>query len=85
MRRPLFIKIFLGVWLSFLFVTYFVWFEDSLLKQSPSRTTAVAAQIALSGAASAIRLGGEEGGQRRFPGAEHDQRRAVAFLAQTAA
>jgi two-component system OmpR family sensor kinase len=61
MRRPLFVKIFLGVWLSFLFVTYFVWFEDSLLKESPSRTTAVSAQIALAGAASAIRLGGEEG------------------------
>ncbi len=61
MRRPLFLKIFLGVWLSFLFVTYFVWFEDSLLKQSPSRTTAVAAQIALSGARAAIRLGGEQG------------------------
>jgi two-component system OmpR family sensor kinase len=59
-RRPLFIKIFLGVCLSFLFVTYFVWFEDSLLKESPSRTTAVQAQIALAGAASILRVGGEE-------------------------
>ena len=59
MRRPLFVKIFLGVWLSFLFVTYFVWFEDSLLKTSPSRTTAVQAQIALAGASSIVRLGGE--------------------------
>jgi len=61
MRRPLFVKIFLGVCASFLFVTYFVWFEDSLLKTSPSRTTSVQAQIALAGASSAIRLGGEEG------------------------
>ena len=60
MRRPLFVKIFLGVCASFLFVTYFVWFEDSLLKQSPSRTTAVQAQIALAGASSIVRLGGEE-------------------------
>lgn len=60
MRRPLFFKIFLGVWASFLFVTYFVWFEDSLLKESPSRTTAVQAQIALAGAASVLRVGGEE-------------------------
>lgn len=60
MRRPLFVKIFLGVWLSFLFVTYFVWFEDSLLKQSPSRTTQQAAEIALAGASSVIRLGGED-------------------------
>ena len=60
MRRPLFVKIFLGVCASFLFVTYFVWFEDSLLKQSPSRTTAVQAQIALAGASSIVRLGGED-------------------------
>jgi two-component system, OmpR family, sensor kinase len=60
MRRPLFVKIFLGVCASFLFVTYFVWFEDSLLKESPSRTTAMAAQIALAGASSIVRLGGEE-------------------------
>ena len=60
MRRPLFVKIFLGVCDSFLFVTYFVWFEDSLLKQSPSRTTAVQAQIALAGASSIVRLGGED-------------------------
>ena len=60
MRRPLFVKIFLGVCASFLFVTYFVWFEDSLLKESPSRTTAVQAQIALAGASSIVRLGGED-------------------------
>ena len=66
MRRPLFVKIFLGVWLSFLFVTYFVWFEDSLLKQSPSRTTAVQAQIALAGASSIVRLGGEDALRREL-------------------
>jgi two-component system OmpR family sensor kinase len=60
MRRPLFVKIFLGVWASFLCVTYIVWFGDSLLKQSPSRTTAVQAQIALAGAASILRVGGEQ-------------------------
>jgi two-component system OmpR family sensor kinase len=66
MRRPLFVKIFLGVCASFLFVTYFVWFEDSLLKESPSRTTAVQAQIALAGAASIVRLGGEEALKREL-------------------
>ena len=60
MRRPLFVKIFLGVWASFVCVTYIVWFGDSLLKQSPSRTTAVQAQIALAGATSVLRVGGEE-------------------------
>jgi two-component system OmpR family sensor kinase len=60
MRRPLFVKIFLGVWASFLCVTYIVWFGDTLLKQSPSRTTAVQAQIALAGAASVLRVGGED-------------------------
>ncbi|HEY8254022.1 MAG TPA: histidine kinase dimerization/phospho-acceptor domain-containing protein, partial [Rhizomicrobium sp.] len=66
MRRPLFVKIFLGVCASFLFVTYFVWFEDSLLKQSPSRTTAVQAQIALAGASSIVRLGGEDALRREL-------------------
>jgi two-component system OmpR family sensor kinase len=66
MRRPLFVKIFLGVCASFLFVTYFVWFEDSLFKESPSRTTAMAAQIALAGASSIVRLGGEEALQREL-------------------
>jgi two-component system OmpR family sensor kinase len=66
MRRPLFVKIFLGVCASFLFVTYFVWFEDSLLKESPSRTTAVQAQIALAGASSIVRLGGEEALKREL-------------------
>jgi two-component system OmpR family sensor kinase len=66
MRRPLFVKIFLGVCVSFLFVTYFVWFEDSLLKESPSRTTAVQAQIALAGASSIVRLGGEEALRREL-------------------
>src|SRR4051812_6943029 len=79
MRRPLFVKIFLGVCLSFLFVTYFVWFEDSLLKQSPSRTTAVAAQIALAGASSAIRLGGEAGLRQELETWPKIERRYLTF------
>ena len=59
MRRPLFLKIFLGVCLSFLAVTNIVWITDSILQENPSRTTERTARVGLSGAASAIRLGGE--------------------------
>jgi two-component system OmpR family sensor kinase len=59
MRRPLFLKIFLGVCLSFVFVTIIVWLTDSILQQNPSRTAERIAGVGLAGAASAIRLGGE--------------------------
>lgn len=60
MRRPLFLKIFLGVCLSFFFVTIIVWLTDSILQQNPSRTAERMAGVGLAGAASAIRLGGEK-------------------------
>jgi two-component system OmpR family sensor kinase len=59
MRRPLFLKIFLGVCLSFVVVLNFVWFIDSILQQNPSRNAERTARLGLAGAASAIRLGGE--------------------------
>ncbi|HWU55122.1 MAG TPA: ATP-binding protein [Rhizomicrobium sp.] len=59
MRRPLFLKIFLGVCLSFIVVVNLVWFVDSLLQQNPSRGAERFARVGLAGAASAIRLGGE--------------------------
>jgi len=59
MRRPLFLKIFLGVCLSFIVVVNLVWFADSLLQQNPSRNAERTARVGLAGAASAIRLGGE--------------------------
>ena len=60
MRRPLFLKIFLGVCLSFVFVTIIVWITDSILQENPSRTAERTAGVGLAGATSAIRLGGEE-------------------------
>lgn len=60
MRRPLFLKIFLGVCLSFVFVTIIVWLTDSILQQNPSRTAERTAGVGLAGAASAIHLGGEK-------------------------
>jgi len=60
MRRPLFFKIFLGVCLSFVFVTIIVWITDSILQQNPSRTAERIAGVGLAGAASAISLGGEQ-------------------------
>jgi len=60
MRRPLFLKIFLGVCLSFVFVTIIVWITDSILQQNPSRTAERTAGVGLAGAASAISLGGEK-------------------------
>jgi two-component system OmpR family sensor kinase len=59
MRRPLFLKIFLGVCLSFIVVVNFVWFADAILQQNPSRNAERTARVGLAGAASAIRLGGE--------------------------
>ena len=59
MRRPLFLKIFLGVCLSFFFVTIFVWLIDSILQENPSRSAERAAGVGIAGATSAIRLGGE--------------------------
>ena len=59
MRRPLFLKILLGVCLSFFAVTIFVWLIDSLLQENPSRTAERVAGVGLAGATSAIRLGGE--------------------------
>ncbi|MBW8707950.1 MAG: HAMP domain-containing protein [Alphaproteobacteria bacterium] len=59
MRRPLFLKLFLSVCLSFIVVSYFVWLADALLSQSPSRSTSVQAETALAGARTAIRIGGE--------------------------
>jgi two-component system OmpR family sensor kinase len=59
MRRPLFLKIFLGVCLSFFAVTIFVWLMDSILQENPSRSAERAAGVGLAGATSAIRLGGE--------------------------
>jgi len=59
MRRPLFLKIFLGVCLSFFAVTNFVWLIDSILQENPSRSAERAAGVGLAGATSAIRLGGE--------------------------
>ena len=60
MRRPLFLKIFLGVCLSFFAVTNFVWLIDSILQENPSRSAERAAGVGLAGATSAIRLGGEK-------------------------
>ena len=50
MRRPLFIKLFLSVCVSFIVVSYFVWLADALLSQSPSRATLAMAETALAGA-----------------------------------
>jgi two-component system OmpR family sensor kinase len=66
MRRPLFVKIFLGVCASFLFVTYFVWGVDMLLSESPSRSTQMTAQVALAGASSIARMGGEQALRREL-------------------
>jgi two-component system OmpR family sensor kinase len=60
MRRPLFLKIFIGVCLSFFAVTIFVWVVDSILQENPSRSAERAAGVGLAGATSAIRLGGEK-------------------------
>jgi len=59
MRRPLFLKLFLSVCVSFIVVSYFVWLADAVLSESPSRSTAATAETALSGAKIAIKLGGE--------------------------
>lgn len=66
MRRPLFLKIFLGVCLSFFFVTIIVWLTNSILQQNPSRTAERTAGVGLAGAASAIRLGGEKALQQQL-------------------
>jgi two-component system OmpR family sensor kinase len=59
MRRPLFLKLFFSVCLSFIVVSYFIWLADAILSQSPSRSTNATARVALSGAVTAIKLGGE--------------------------
>jgi two-component system OmpR family sensor kinase len=59
MRRPLFLKIFLGVCLSFIVVVNLIWFIDALLQQNPSRSAERFARVGLAGAISAIQLGGE--------------------------
>lgn len=61
MRRPLFFKIFLWVAISFLLCTNLVSVVDSILNDTPSRTAERTAQLGLSGAAAAMRLGGEQG------------------------
>jgi len=68
MRRPLFLKIFLGVCLSFVFVTIIVWITDSILQENPSRTAERTAGVGLAGATSAIRLGGEAALERQLAG-----------------
>lgn len=60
MRRPLFLKIFLGVCASFIIVVNFVWLVDLVLQENPSRNAERTARVGLAGAATAIRLGGEE-------------------------
>jgi two-component system OmpR family sensor kinase len=59
MRRPLFLKIFVGVSLSFFVVIYFVWVMDAILQTNPSRTAERISGVGLAGATSAINLGGE--------------------------
>src|SRR3954470_15568513 len=66
MRRPLFLKLFLSVCVSFIVVSYFVWLADALLNQSPSRSTQAQAEMALAGARTAISLGGEAAFQSEF-------------------
>lgn len=61
MRRPLFLKIFLGVAVSFFLCTNLVSMIDSILNTTPSRTAERTAQLGLSGAAAALHLGGEKG------------------------
>ena len=75
MRRPLFLKIFLGVWLCFFAVTYIVWLTDSILQFSPSRTAERTSQVGLAGATHAIRTGGERALKdllATWPAAERD-------------
>lgn len=66
MRRPLFIKLFLSVCVSFIVVSYFVWLADALLSQSPSRATLAMAETALAGAKSVIQIDGEAVFEREF-------------------
>src|SRR3982751_3083530 len=66
MRRPLFLKLFLSVCVSFIVVSYFVWLADALLSQSPSRSTSAQAETALAGAKSVIGVGGEAVFRKEF-------------------
>jgi two-component system OmpR family sensor kinase len=59
MRRPLFWKIFFGVWLTFLMVSLCVWFTYAVLSPSPSETTRALARVSLVAAHQAVHLGGE--------------------------
>jgi two-component system OmpR family sensor kinase len=79
MRRPLFLKIFLGVCLSFFFVTIIVWLTDSILQQNPSRTAERISGVGLAGAASAIRLGGETALQQQLATWPADERPYVHY------
>jgi two-component system, OmpR family, sensor kinase len=75
MRRPLFVKIFLGVCACFVFMTFFVWFADSMLNVMPSRTATVNARMALAAADFAVRQGGEPALRRQladWPAIERD-------------
>jgi two-component system OmpR family sensor kinase len=78
-RRPLFFKIFLGVCLSFFFVTIIVWFTDSILQRNPSRTAERISGVGLAGAASAIRLGGEKALQQQLATWPADERPYVHY------
>ncbi|MBA2588058.1 MAG: HAMP domain-containing protein [Alphaproteobacteria bacterium] len=66
MRRPLFLKLFLSVCVSFIVVSYFVWLADALLSQSPSRSTSAQAETALAGARTVIGVGGEAVFEKEF-------------------
>ena len=66
MRRPLFLKLFLSVCVSFIVVSYFVWLADALLSQSPSRSTLAQAETAMAGAGAVIRVGGEAVFEKEF-------------------
>jgi len=79
MRRPLFLKIFLGVCLSFFLATIIVWLIDSILQQNPSRTAERAAGVGLAGAVSAIELGGEDGLRRLLANWPASERVYVAY------
>jgi two-component system OmpR family sensor kinase len=59
MRRPLFWKIFFGIWLTFLTVSLCVWFTYAVLSPSPSETTRALARISLGAARLSVQLGGE--------------------------
>lgn len=59
MRRPLFWKIFFGVWLTFLSVSLSVWFTYAVLSPSPSETTRALARISLAAARLSVQMGGE--------------------------